>query len=237
MKMNQYVTSMEWAFVKRVLRSGYGLAAALSLAAAGGADASLVITGVIDGPLAGGVPKAVELYATTDIADLSFYGIGSANNGGGSAGQEFALAGSASSGQYLYVASESEGFVSFFGFSPTFTSSTASINGDDAIELFWNGGVIDVFGEIETDGTGQPWEYTDGWAYRKPMTGPDGSTFDLDNWTFSGINALDGTTSNSAAVNPFPVGTFSAVPEPSAFLFTGLACLLLGVRLGLSCFC
>ena len=43
----------------------------------------LVISGVIDGPLTGGIPKAVELYVVNDIADLSVYGIGTANNGGG----------------------------------------------------------------------------------------------------------------------------------------------------------
>ncbi len=50
---------------------------------------SLVITGVIDGPLSGGVPKAVEFYVLNDIPDLSVYGFGSANNGGGSAGEEY----------------------------------------------------------------------------------------------------------------------------------------------------
>jgi hypothetical protein len=52
----------------------------------------LVITGVVDGPLQGGTPKAIEICALTDIADLSNYGIGSANNGGGSGGEEFTLA-------------------------------------------------------------------------------------------------------------------------------------------------
>lgn len=49
----------------------------------------LMITGVIDGPLPGGVPKAVQLIALTDIADLSIYGLGSANNGGGTDGEEY----------------------------------------------------------------------------------------------------------------------------------------------------
>ena len=52
-------------------------------------DVALIITGVIDGPLSGGVPKAVELYAVSDIGDLSEYGLGSANNGSGTDGQEF----------------------------------------------------------------------------------------------------------------------------------------------------
>ena len=50
-------------------------------------DMSLVITGVYDGPLTGGVPKGIELYVTADIADLSVYGVGAANNGGGTDGE------------------------------------------------------------------------------------------------------------------------------------------------------
>ncbi|MEZ5002069.1 MAG: hypothetical protein R2730_03455 [Chitinophagales bacterium] len=30
--------------------------------------------------------------------------------------------------------------------------------------------MIDVFGEIDVDGTGEPWEHRDGWAYRKDST-------------------------------------------------------------------
>lgn len=55
------------------------------------AMSNLVITGIIDGPLPGGLPKAIELYASADIADLSIYGVGSANNGGGSDGVEFSF--------------------------------------------------------------------------------------------------------------------------------------------------
>lgn len=172
----------------------------------------LVITGVIDGPLSGGVPKAIELYVLNDIPDLSIYGLGSANNGGGSDGQEFTFpADAATAGSFIYVATESTGFSDFFGFAPTYTNGSApSINGDDAVELFQSGAVVDVFGDINTDGTGQAWEYQDGWAYRVDGTGPDGSTFVLANWTFSGPNALDGETTNATAAVPFPIGTYMA---------------------------
>ena len=83
------------------------------------------------------------------------------------------------------------------------------INGDDAIELFCNGAVVDIFGDINTDGTGQSWEYLDGWAYRKDNIGPDGSTFVDSNWTYSGPNALDGESSNATASTAFPAGTFA----------------------------
>lgn len=169
----------------------------------------LIITGVIDGPLPGGLPKALEFYAATAIADLSVYGFGSANNGGGSDGQEYTFSGSASKGDYIYIASEVPNFNTFFGFDPDGTNGAANINGDDAIELFKDAEVVDVFGDINTDGTGQAWEHLDGWAYRVNDTGPDGDTFVLTNWTFSGPNALDGEATNNSAATPFPIATFS----------------------------
>lgn len=186
------------------------LSLTVQAATGGGAvTGDLLISGVIDGPLTGGVPKAVELYVVNDIADLSIYGLGSANNGGGTDGEEFTFPSvSVTAGDYIYVASETTGFSSFFGFGPDYTSSATNINGDDAIELFQNGSVVDVFGEINVDGTGQPWEYLDGWTYRADGTGQDGSTFVLGNWSFSGPNALDNETSNSTATTPFPIGTY-----------------------------
>ena len=170
----------------------------------------LIITAAYDGPLSGGTPKGVELYVVNDIADLSIYGLGSANNGGGTDGEEFTFpADNVTAGTYIYVATEAAQFTSFFGFAPQYTSGAMGINGDDAVELFESGAVIDVFGDINTDGSGQPWDYVDGWAYRVDGTGPDGSTFTLSNWTFSGINALDGESTNAGAANPIPVGTYS----------------------------
>lgn len=174
----------------------------------------LVLTALYDGPLPGGSPKGIEIYALNNISDLSIYGIGSANNGGGSDSVEYQLpAVSATQGDYIYVTTDSTDFFSFFGFSPDFVGGSAvNINGDDAFELFNNGIVIDVFGDINTDGTGQPWEYLDGWAYRKDATGPDSSNFVLNNWTYSGIDVYDGLTTNGAATPAMPIGTYSPNP-------------------------
>ncbi|WP_206486146.1 ExeM/NucH family extracellular endonuclease [Thalassotalea sp. G2M2-11] len=181
---------------------------------------SVMISGVIDGPLSGGVPKAVELYIANDITDLSVCGIGSANNGGGTDGQEFTFpAESATAGSYLYVASEATGFEAFFGFAPDYTASAANVNGDDAIELFCNGEVVDTFGDIHTDGTGQPWEYKDGWAYRNDNTTADGADFNLNHWTFSGKDVLDGQSNNAGADTPFPSKSFT-LGEP--LIITGI---------------
>jgi hypothetical protein len=174
---------------------------------AGSSD--MVISGVIDGPLTGGLPKAIEVYVVNNIPDLSIYSLGSANNGGGSDGEEFAFpAVTATAGDFIYLASEAVEFTNWFGFAPDYTDFAASINGDDAIELFMSGLVVDVFGDINVDGTGQPWEHLDGWAYRNMGTGPDGTTFVIGNWTFSGINALDGESDNASATTPFPSATY-----------------------------
>lgn len=177
---------------------------------------SLIITGVIDGPLTGGLPKAIELLVTADIADLSTYGVGSANNGGGSDGEEFTFpAVSVTAGDYIYVASESPQFTAFMGFAPDYTSSAASINGDDAIEVFQGGAVIDVFGDINTDGSGQVWDYQDGWAVRNAGV-PASPVFNPADWTFSGANALDGETDNASAATPFPAGGSGGGTGPTA---------------------
>lgn len=180
-----------------------------------GSSSSLILTGVFDGTLTGGTPKGVELFAIENIEDLGLYGIGSANNGGGSDGVEITLSGSVSKGEFLYVATEEDNFNVWFGFNPDLTDDMAvAINGDDAIELFFdstkaftgNEFVVDIFGEIDGDATS--WSYSNGWAYRNSFTGPDGNTFIEGNWTFSGDNAYNGASSNANADSPMPVGSF-----------------------------
>lgn len=177
---------------------------------------SLIITGLIDGPLTGGTPKAIELFVIEDVPDLSAYGIGSANNGGGSDGVEFMLSGSASANDFIYITTDNDRFFEWFDFDANFISDAVAINGDDAIELFYdstkafsgNEIVVDVFGEINTDGSGQEWEYTNGWAYRENGTRPDSTVFNIENWSFSGLDALNGETNNGSAQNPFPGESF-----------------------------
>ncbi len=175
---------------------------------------AIVITGVFDTQVESGGTwaKGIELQALDTIPDLSVFGVGSANNGGGSSGVETQLpAISVSAGDCIYIVNDSLLFIDFFGFSPTVAGGAANINGDDAIELFENNIVIDVFGEINTDGTGEPWEYLDGWAYRNSGTGPDGGNFELGNWLFSGINVFDLVADNASAPSPFPTCAYSTI--------------------------
>jgi hypothetical protein len=170
----------------------------------------LVITGVFDAQTtAGAGPKGVELYVVSDIADLSLYGVGGANNGGGSDGEEFTFPViGATAGSYIYITNTADGFLAFFGFAADYQSGAMSINGDDAIELFENGNVIDTFGDINVDGTGEAWDHVDGWAKRFSGTGPDGVIFDLTAWSFSGTDMLIGDTNDTSLV-PFLLGGYA----------------------------
>ena len=178
---------------------------------------SMIITGAYDGSLTGGIPKGIELYVSKDIANLSLFGISSVSNGVGStAGNvEFSFPSvTASAGTFIYVSTEETGFTTFFGMAPTYTTGTVGINGDDSIELYENGQIIDVFGTVDcdpnaSDTTCPEWDYLDGWAYRKSNTGPEGTTFTSSNWTYSGVDGLEGGTNNATATSPFPIGTYT----------------------------
>jgi hypothetical protein len=179
--------------------------------------ADLVISGIYDGPLDRGNPKGVELFANNAIADLSLYGLGSAQNGGGTDGQEFTFPSvSVTAGSYLYVTYEAPLFTDFFGFAPSFTSGSMNINGDDAIELFFNGTAIDCYGVISVDGTGQSWEYTGGWAYAA-STHQSTLIFNPGDWIYSGIDGFGSALHNSdLGIAAMPIGTYSPVPEPAS---------------------
>ena len=79
---------------------------------------------------------------------------------------------------------------------PDYVDGSMSINGDDAIELFQSGTVVDVFGDIYTDGNGTEWEYLDGWAYRNDGVAANGGAFDFNSFFYSGPNALACCSSN-----------------------------------------
>ena len=177
----------------------------------------LIISATYDGPLTGGHPKGIELYAIEDINDLSIYGVSSANNGSGTTtSPEFTFpSATIAAGTYIYVAADSAGFFDYFGFNADYINNAMSINGDDAIELYKDGSVIDVFGDVNLDGTGQTWDYLDGWAARISGSLTNGGIFNDAEWTYSGIDALDGETTNATATTPIPVGVFTAAGDYS----------------------
>lgn len=166
-------------------------------------DNPLILKGVLaiswDGSGTNG-GKAVHLLANRDIADLGVYSVGVANNGGGTDGLEYSLTSmSVSEGDHILLAREVNTLSTYFGtcfsgFNHVFETDAMNQNGDDAIELFEGSTIIEVFGDSDVDGTGQPWEYAGSWAYKV------GSK-----WTHGGVDcaATSTTTQNSACPYTF----------------------------------
>ena len=172
-------------------------------------DGMMMLQGILDltVPTAGSDGKAIHLVVTSDIADLTNYGIGVANNGGGTDGQEYTFPeGSATAGMHVLVARSAEAMEAYgiTGFDLVLdASSSISQNGDDAIELYFGGNVIETFGDPDTDGTGEAWEYQDSWAYM--VNGA---------WTYGGVDCSDGTTTTCESSCPYP---FVECAEPVTF--------------------
>jgi len=171
----------------------------------------LSLQGIIDFtvPEGGNNGKAIHVVATADIADLSLYGIGVANNGGGTDGLEYTFpVVSVSAGDNIMIARTPSAMAAYLGAdAATIIESNTSIsqNGDDAIELYYNEAIVETFGDPDTDGSGEAWEYLDSWAYKV-----DGA------WTYGGVNCTDGSANSAESSCPYPyTGTYTlgtAVP-------------------------
>ena len=197
----------------------------------------LTITAVWDltVPAGGNSGKAIMFTANNSIADLSIYGFGCAQNGGGTDGQEYTFpAVGASAGQHIIVCRDSAAFSAYYpGCFEQWTGSLhpnlifedlmePSGNGDDAYELFMNGGVVETFGDINTDGTGQPWEYMDSWAWK------DTAAANIGNWVYGAVNCSDNSYNNHVDIDgsscSFPLcsaPTCTAVTAPWSEDFSG----------------
>jgi len=200
----------------------------------GTARADLILTGIIDGPLSGGLPKAIELYATVDIPDLSIYGVelvSNANSTKNAVGTYFS--GSLSAGEFYYVAADSTGFSDFFGFSPDLITYRLNHNGDDDFYIYKNGEVIDVWGGSDgLDNTGEAYDILDSWAYRRDETSY-AESFDTAQWVINPKNSLKGKSTAAGAGVTFGSYQAAAVPEPSSIALAGLGlagALAMGIR-------
>ena len=179
----------------------------------------LYLQGVIDFsvPSGGTDGKAIHLVATSDITDLSVFGIGVANNGGGSDGMEYGLdAVSASSGDDILVVRSVEAMSAYFADCYSafdiimIANGKIDQNGDDAIELYEGESVIETFGDVNVDGTDQVWEYLDSWAYKVG-----------DTWTYGAVNCTDGSQITLSSNCIYPIcdtgGDISGCTDETAF--------------------
>jgi hypothetical protein len=183
------------------------------------AQAQLIITGIYDGDASD--PKGIEVFAVSG-GDYTGWTVDIFANGSATGTTGYTFAGSLSTGDYIFITSTP---TTLTGWNWDTTKGTVisdgsfNQNGDDAFAITDGSVNIDVFGVIGTDGTGEAWEYTDSWAYRKDNVSAT-TSFSTADWIFGGVNALESAVPNQQTVLTNQFGTY-AVPEPSSFLLFG----------------
>lgn len=125
-------------------------------------------------PADAALAKYIEIYnagnSTIDFATEIWY-ISRQSNGGATWG-DLLLTGSLAADDTYVISNNNDVFYSSYGFYADINSGVITGNGDDGYFLFsggnhTTGALIDAFGVIDQDGTGQNWEYTDSKAVRK----------------------------------------------------------------------
>ena len=186
-----------------------------------------------------------------DIPDLSLFGLGVANNGGGTDGVEVAglpaihlRAGSTFWVMHDHALSHESAnpFALYFGADSVFANGVDGVdfildgqisqNGDDAIELFYAGRTVDIYGDINQDGSGTPWDYRDAFAYRSDTTTAPSATFDIAEWTVVAPDCSDASTNNCDSLcgqYPDPSFTCPLVTSQSPRIRVGSGPYMVGV--------
>jgi len=191
-------------------------------------QASLLITGVVDGTQSGGNPKAIELVSTIDGTNLSdFYLLRDTNGSSGTFTQSSSLQlpmFTLDAGEFFYIygTAETETFLENLGIGDTSSNAVfagiAGHNGDDIFALSSTNdttGIIDAYGLL---GQGDTDFGTDSIVYRNANEGANATgVLDAGNFTVTGY-------SDQLLEDTF--GTF-VIPEPSTTALAGLGLLAL----------
>ncbi len=161
----------------------------------------LEFVGIMSLNSAAGRTRAYHLRALKDIPDLSIYGAGIASNGQATSdGVEISFPSIAvKEGESVLIIRDLDvtNASTYFGdcfatFDHVVPDGGVTSNGDDTIELFKNGVLIETYGELGIDGTGALWDYTDSWAAKVNTV-----------WTYGGAGCSVGAASNDTSPCPY----------------------------------
>ncbi len=132
--------------------------------------------------------KFIELYnhgsTAIDFDTETWYISRQAN---GSSWADVRLTGTIGAGETYVISYRVSDFSSAYGFDAELNSGVISGNGNDSYYLFKGGNhttgtLIDAFGEIDVDGSGQTWEYSNSKAVRVFSVGKPNPVWTADEW-------------------------------------------------------
>jgi len=107
--------------------------------------------------------RFVELFNPTDAAiDLSLRTLYLVRQANGGSTAEIQLTGTIAAGDAYVIATNNTNFNSLYGFDADLEFGSLTGNGDDGYFLYDGGGyatgiLLDIYGEIDVDGTGTTW--------------------------------------------------------------------------------
>lgn len=116
----------------------------------------------------------------------------------------------ASKGFYILArGAQDTDFKDTFGFDPNQWEGSDDLtlqptsNGDDVIQLVNGSTVVDIYGVVGVDGTGENWEFEDGRAARKSTVTNGNTTFNISEWSIdSDQPSGDGAQDTTGKFNP-----------------------------------
>ena len=162
----------------------------------------LIISEVVHGAESGGCPRFIEI-TNTGLTDFTFTegGVIVQTDDSTDVTVDMDLTGvTISAGQAFVVESTLEGgpcigaFNFIFGFPADFSMAVEVGDGDARYiitDTADGSNLLDIYGEFGVDGTGEDWEYTEGYSYRLPAyNAGSGQTFAPGEWFFGGVGSL-----------------------------------------------
>lgn len=164
--------------------------------------ACLIISEVVNGTESGDHPRWIEITNTgADSFTFPAGGLIVQNDSSSDVNVDLDLTGVTIQAGQSYVINSTAGggsgaFPVIYGFPANKYTTVPFGDGDDRYILTDTADgshLIDIYGEFGVDGTGQPWEYTAGHAYRLPAyIEGNGGTFSAGEWYFGGVGSLYG---------------------------------------------
>lgn len=181
----------------------------------------LIISEVTDPAGTGGdAGRFVELYnAGSDAIDLAASGWILSKQMNDGAWYDIPLTGTVAAASAWVIAYNADDFQDIYGFAPDQSSGTVSGNGDDAYFLYCggnhtNGVLVDLYGEVNTAGSGTAWDYEDSRAVRKNHIISPNNLWTASEWIIT-------SDAEPAWMNPGihgPAPEFQALENPFVFL-------------------
>jgi hypothetical protein len=211
-----FVTFTYKTIMKKRLFPTLPMGTFLLLALVAQAQDSLIISEVTD-PADDYSGRFIELYNSgseaIDFAATTCY-LSRQSNGGTSWG-DLPLTGRVDGGSTFVIGGS--GFEAIYGFAPDQVSGILTGNGNDAYFLFREGDhdtgvLLDIFGTLDTDGTGELWEYVDSRAERVEDILAPRIIWMTQEWEITPANVADcdpGTHHGSAGTDTLSVGPYT----------------------------